>query len=293
MIAGVWQKSCTNEGNEMRPVDTPNQIEPRERGSAGTPPVPRQRRDEILTQAAAQSAPVVVTIRAQECWRTYKSRMLAAEVGRWLLIERPTPGSSSGPPEIAPGEELGITFRRGHRKCMFSAQVLQAAQAGTPSGPVAALAVGWPEWMQEFQRRVYQRVTPPPDGPIEVHLWPGGVEWRPSAAHGGVCVGRVTDLSVGGMAVTMAGTCALRMDDALGCAFAPRPEDEPFVFDATLRHVGRDAESNAVLGVQFVGLETSTYGRLAIARLARIVTAFHRAQARRNEARWRRARRPL
>ncbi|HEY3244078.1 MAG TPA: PilZ domain-containing protein [Phycisphaerae bacterium] len=279
----------------MRSAETLNRTAPRARASAAAPEMPRQRRDEILLEAAAQLTPVVLTARTAECWQVYKSRLLSAEPGQRLLVERSdnTPG---GPPEIAPGEELGVTFRRGHRKCMFSARVQPPASVVLGDRRHTALVLSWPDWMQEFQRRVYQRVAPPPDQSIEVHVWRGGAEQRPAssaAAGSGVHVGAVCDLSVGGMAMTLAGVHPLRAGDALGCAFSARPNDEPFVLDATLRHVGRDAEGRSVLGLQFVGLETSGYGREAVTRLAKTVTGFHRLQSRRNEARWRRAPKPV
>ncbi len=280
--------------------------------------VSNHRRDEILCEAIAQRTQVVLTLRVGEFWRTMKSRLLDGDAGRRVVIEQPTVESRGGPLELTGGEELGVTFRRGNKKCMFVAVVQQVvARWGAAAGPlsgasgspaeqgIAAVVVRWPEQLHEMQRRVYVRVPSPADQPVTVRFWSGGAANRPPgslpesmresagtsgamAAYAGA--GELSDLSAGGIALTVPVAPNLELGDPIGCSFTPRTGEEPFVLDAVLRHIGRDAEDRPTLGLQFVGLETSPIGQATLARLARVVTAFQRVESRRNEARWRHSR---
>jgi hypothetical protein len=243
-----------------------------------------QRRDEILMEAVEQFTPIVVTTRTAEIWQMFKSRFVGGECGRNLVIERPMQdGAGVGATlEACPGQELGIAFRRGHKKCLFGARVQQPTRLG--DSPAAGLALEWPQNIQEMQRRVYLRVPPPPDQSIEVHCWRGGV--RCAEQQPACLTGNLSDLSAGGVALTSMASIGFALGDAVGCQFTLN--EEPFMLDATVRHIGRDCEGRNALGLQFIGLEMTMPGQAMLARLARAVTALHRSHTRRTESRWRR-----
>jgi hypothetical protein len=70
----------------------------------------------------------------------------------------------------------------------------------------------------------------------------------------------------------------------MAVAFTPRPGHEGFVLNAIFRH-GATATDGVSLGFQFVGLEARPDGPALIGRLARVVTDFQRAGARRQSRR--------
>src|SRR6185436_70469 len=88
---------------------------------------PAQRAD-VLRQAIEKRLPLVASI-WHDRWLLLRSRFLPCDpVGDLLCIEPPTretSNDSAAPPvEIPPGAHIGITFRRGHHKCLFSTTVV-------------------------------------------------------------------------------------------------------------------------------------------------------------------------
>ena len=78
-------------------------------------------RDEILEQASNQQLQLALTCKDANGWVNVKCRFLAHDAGaRRLRIEYPG-GHPSGPaPKIAAGQNVGVAFRRGHKKCVFA-----------------------------------------------------------------------------------------------------------------------------------------------------------------------------
>jgi hypothetical protein len=238
------------------------------------------RRDEIIADAARRRTPVVLTRHDDGGgWKTYKSRFLGcSERARHLYIEQPG-GWGEGPgPTPERGELLGVAFRRGHKKCLFNAMVRSCPGDGPGGAPHSqGFAIGWPDELQELQRRVYQRACPPPDRSIKARFWADPPATGPERAR----VGILQDLSAGGMRVRCADDAGLEMGDNVKIAFALRSREPRFVLDALYRHCEPNSDGTCSLGFQFLGLETSREGHETLARLARTVTTFQRAAIRR------------
>ncbi len=109
--------------------------------------VDHSRRDELLTEAADRQVQAVISHRLDSGWTTYKSRILQADsAGGFLIIEHPQPSLGQVPPELAPGEKIGLTFRRGHKKCLCSVEIERLATFVLPDGQsVAAVQIPWPK----------------------------------------------------------------------------------------------------------------------------------------------------
>ena len=134
-------------------------------------------RDEILCQAAERQVQAVISHRLDNGWTTYKSRILQADAAEgFVILQHPEPGPGQAPPELAPGEQIGVSFRRGHKKCLCSAHIELLTSFKLSDGQaVAALQIPWPEELQEIQRRVYYRAEVPAGRRIEVAVWDGGI----------------------------------------------------------------------------------------------------------------------
>ena len=253
--------------------------------------VKHQRRDEILCQAAERQVQAVISHRLDNGWTTYKSRILQADAAEgFVILQHPEPGPGQAPPELAPGEQIGVSFRRGHKKCLCSAHIELLTSFKLSDGQaVAALQIPWPEELQEIQRRVYYRAEVPAGRRIEVAVWDGGIldrnqaELRDAPHHTGLLL----DISGGGCRVSFEPSRdpQLQSGDTIGIRFQPDPRSEPIFLDAVFRHVEDNTRSNLALGFQFVGLETTSQGRQMLQALSRVVSTFLRIDARRKQHR--------
>ncbi|HRX85112.1 MAG TPA: PilZ domain-containing protein [Phycisphaerae bacterium] len=253
--------------------------------------VDEARKNEIVVSSIEKEIPCVLTRRSERGWQPYKSHFVAApgEVGRMFISA--DEGSTLGDaPALVSGERVGLTFRRGHKKCMCATMVLDPALDVPAAGQrlMKCVELQWPDALQELQRRVYHRATPP-GRRVHVRFWPGGVAARAAveAGEGKILGGMMLDLSAGGISIltTDVAPDSFVEGDAIGCAFAPKPRGEMLVLDATFRHLERQKDGGMALGLQFVGLETSERGRQMLSLLAGVVTDYQRGHARQQRER--------
>lgn len=253
--------------------------------------VEESRKNEILVSAIEKEMPCVLTRRSARGWQPCKTHFVAPAdgVGR-VLISAGEDSDLVGGPALAAGERVGVTFRRGHKKCMCATIVLDARVevASAAGGSATCVELQWPDALQELQRRVYHRATPP-GRRVHVRFWAGGVAARADvdAGNGKVLGGVMLDLSAGGISILTTDVAPddFAEGDAVGCAFAPKPRGDTLVLDATFRHLERQADGGMAMGLQFVGLETSERGRQMLSLLAGIVTDYQRGHARQQRER--------
>lgn len=232
------------------------------------------RRDEILAEAVEKATPVVVTTRNGKDWVTHKSHFLATPgLGHHLLVAAPLTTETGATTTLARGEQIGVSFRRGHKKCLFGTAVEDIQEY--PS----AVVVGWPDQLQEFQRRVYHRSAPPRGTTVEIRYWPAGDHSHAASMSppDDAYQGTLKDLSVGGIRVETRDNPSLRMGQTLSCWFAHKRGAPPITLDATFRHRQNGQRGTESLGFQFVGLEATPGGRKRLVRLAQIVSEYQRS----------------
>ena len=238
-----------------------------------------QARDQYLAEAAESQAWLTVAVRGAPGGETYKSRLLGVRAdAQTLVVEYPAGKAGRPAPDIDEGRLLGITFRRGARKHVFTSMVVgkdRVAVSGTSQ--VGVLLLRWPEEMQELQRRAYQRVDVPASWDISVGFWPENTRLSPRRPPPPPSLeSTMTNLSAGGLAVTVPTDAAedLILETVFACRFTPVKHHPPFHMHARLRHIDMSAEATtAMLGMQFVRLEFSPR---MLGRLVRVVTQFQR-----------------
>lgn len=245
-----------------------------------------QRRDEVLLEAADKNSIASMARRLETGWITYKSRFLQVDSsGAYMILERPDPSPGQAPPEWVPGEMVGVSFRRGHKKYLFSGEVLSllSAEMGSVTD-VPALKITWPEVVQEMQRRLYFRANVPSGRRIDVRIWDGiNIAAAPAELNGRPHhAGQLLDVSAGGCRVIMDGARNphLESGDTVIVQFQPDPRTAPIRLDAMFRHVQELPLGKVALGLQFVGLEMSPNGRKTLQDLSRVVSAFLRFESR-------------
>lgn len=242
------------------------------------------RRNEILLAAIEHETLCVVTRREGQGWRTCKSRFVSGEPGGCILLRLPTETEEGDQPvPFVVGERLGVSFRRGHKKCMFATTVADSMALSLTTNEEDVLAVCWPEQVHELQRRVYYRAEPV-GRKVHVRFWPGGVAARRDAGtdESGVRSGIMLDISAGGMRLISTDVTpdSFTAGQAIGVAFTPKPRGETLVLDAVYRHCQPESDGTWSVGLQFVGMETSQRGRATLSALANLVTDYQRAASR-------------
>jgi len=227
----------------------------------------------ILEDAIGDRRRLVLTFLTATGWTTYQSRFYGGSSGAGDLQIRATVDRAvceSGVPK--PGDIVGATFRVGHRKCMFSS-VVESVERGEDG---VLFSVRWPEQLKQMQRRAYERATPPNGAVVAVRLWR---EISASGPNRDVRHGQVEDLSAGGMRIKVANTAEFELGATYRCVFTPRHGKPSIIADVIVRHREAADHGRASIGLQFIGLETSTEGRRALDRLARTVRQFQRGRA--------------
>ena len=239
--------------------------------------VVREQRDQILEDSIERQRLLVITHHSLQGWRAFKSQFVSgSSVSRVILVRTPLPreGAVTTPPE--PGDTLGVTFRLGHKKCMFETRLEEVP--GQTEEDVVALR--WPDQLQQLQRRAYERAEPPKGVVVPVRLWREEASPATPVEARSVRYGQLEDLSAGGMRVKVADPREFHVGATFRCAFAPRPGKPALVVDALIRHREAGEQGRTSIGFQFIGLETTPEGRRVLERLARTVSHFQRTRSR-------------
>lgn len=236
-------------------------------------------RDRALEEAADERAIVTLTRHDGEAWDTLKARCrYASAAQRYLVLEYPPPSADAPiPPAIRPGENVGVSFRRGHKKCVFMAVVAASGPLRLPDGRrLDGLRLSWPEEIQELQRRVYYRAKVPANREVPVHIWRGGRQRI--GVEPATCAGRLVDISVGGVRLQVSALWArmLRDGERVGLRFQPDLHGPFLMLDGVCRHAESGPDGSAFVGVQFVGLDIRADEKETLQQLIRVVIQFQR-----------------
>ena len=257
---------------------------------SGTRAVAADERDQILRDAVSHQWRTVLTRRTSEGWRTYKSTFASGSRASETIVvsvgshncgtdfsagqgtlENPVPQHG-----LQPGETLGVTFRLGHKNCMFSS-VLQSVEQGKET---ALFGLRWPDHLHQLQRRAYNRVSPPKGSVVAVRFWHEDTVSDPAKRERTIRHGQLEDVSAGGLRIKVADPKDMQIGQTYRCVFSPRPGAPPLFLEATLRHREAAEQGRASLGFQIIGLQTSPEGRRTLDRLARVVSQFQTARRR-------------
>ncbi len=228
--------------------------------------------ESVLVWAASKRVPVTVSLEQDGCWQNVRTQLVEFDAGEKLLkLELAPPASVGGEGiavaplalQLAPGQLVGMTFRRGHKKCVFVTRVvvLQSADGSDPGGAAPTLVLRAPRDVKELQRRSYQRITLPPDQFVAVRLWQGGLPSKEQTV-GPSCSGRVGNISLGGVLVDIRKEHNPRLaaGENVGVEITPRPGAAPLLVEGQYRHCVITGEDRLGLGIQFLGLERERPG---------------------------------
>ena len=239
--------------------------------------VSRANRDQILTDLIRRRLDVVLSCHGTGGWWTYRSCFVSGspqEKAVRVLTQAARSEDDGSLPQA--GENVGVTFRLGRKKCMFGTLV----QAKAEHSQGALLTLRWPEKIHQLQRRAYERVVPPGGHVVPVRFWQEAADSAGRTESRGVKHGQLEDLSAGGMRIQTADSTGFDIGQSYRCVFSPQPGSPALILDAMLRHYVTADRSRATLGFHFVGLEATAEGQRLLDRVVKIVNHFQRAQAR-------------
>ena len=245
---------------------------------SGTHVLAQDQQDRVLDESAQHERFAVLTHHGPEGWRLLKGRFVPNEqksTSLHFVIPWPNGNRSALLPE--PGESIGCTFRVGHKKCMFESTVDQAVRLPE----AASVILRWPSQVQQLQRRVFERSTPPPSNIIAVRFWRERNDTANESGLRDVRHGQLEDISAGGLRIKVARPQDIEDGALYRCIFTAQAGKPAFLLDAILRHREAAEEGRASLGFQIVGLEATADGRRTLDRLARLISHFQRAAHRR------------
>lgn len=239
--------------------------------------VPVAQREQIITEAITRRCPLSLSCKVSQGWITFHSRLLGASLeSRQLVIEYPSRDGGHGM-EFMGGEHLGISFRRGPKRCVFNAMVVGQCRYELSRGTeVPALRISWPDEVHELQRRMFYR-APVPEGrfvPVSLmRVTPNGENPLESFS------GQLLDVSLGGLSIAFDRGRHPRWDydTVVECSFTPTAAEPPIGACGRVRYVQPMGDRYRV-GVQFVGLEATSDGSAVLERLRRICTEYQQLE---------------
>jgi len=245
-----------------------------------------QRNDWLIQEVKSRGA-IILNARINERWHVLKSRFLGLDQDNGRLFIKTPLQRDFGRAEFEIGQSVGVSFRRGHKKCVFEAQVVGQEQAGDDGRcPTDALILNWPHRIQEFQRRLYSRAKVPSKLVIPVDISPDTP--RPAKATDELaCRGLMLDLSAAGMNIALPTEKYTRFKpgDTVTCTFALDPGQEPQEVSGQLRHCERAPSGHMRVGLQFLGLEASSQGRQTLQCIGQAASRFRRMETHRKPRR--------
>ncbi len=227
---------------------------------------------DILREAVCRRLHLTLTYRGPAGWRCYKGIFAQAAVGEAILracIKIDNGPEGYGLPRA--GSALGASFRFGHKKCMFASTLRSVREAN--EGLIVTLDA--PTRLSHLQRRVFERVTLPPDAAIAVRFWHEHDDAKPPQERD-IRYAQLEDLSAGGLRMRGSKVGDLQLHSTFRCAFSLQSNSPTFVLDAVLMHREEVGNGRASLGFHFIGLEATQQGQHDLERLARAVHYLQR-----------------
>jgi hypothetical protein len=246
--------------------------------------IPKESHDEVFRGAVERRLPVVLTRKADNTWVSCKSRFLAEGADQTLIIEAPGPSEAGTPVEFAPGDHVGLSFRRGHKKCLCSASVAHFTNFSLDDGSrIPALTIQKPQTVRQLQRRAYNRSAVQPPLAFDVAFWEGGLDALagPSRGEMAVYVGTLEDISAGGFCLTVPADRdpQLAIGDTVGCRLSTNPDRPAIAFDANFRYATAANQGEIHLGFQIVGLETTAEGMQTLQKISQFAAGLQRGSS--------------
>lgn len=232
----------------------------------------------ILETAVTERIPAVMSYLSRGKWHIAK--VIPAEIGATRLAVELAPRRKPHPINIRCEQPVGLSLKHRSGKVVFESAVMGLEPSQDPMGR-GRIVLKLPDHAELVERRSYFRVDVPADMNVKVVLWSHRQEQANarSQQNSAYIAGHLVDISAGGaqIAITNADKSVARRGQFVGVRFTPMPFEQPLMFDCQIRNVLPTADGQkACLGVQIVGLESSSQGRRTLERLCDIVEKYYK-----------------
>ena len=235
----------------------------------------------IFGEAVREHALAVLSLQQNNDWRSFKSRFLECDTNQSFFVLDYQPVHGRDLPELVPGQCIGVSFRHRNRKVLFATVVeARGHYLLQDKTTVPAIRYRWPESITELQRRAYYRTPVPETMSLVAGLWSGGQAVRASAQGNTLEVinGSLANLSCGGALVRL-NEVTMRSwadNETIGVELHLADGKPPIMVDAYFRGARHDELGQLCLAIQFIGLELTVDGRLALQRISTALQRLHR-----------------
>ncbi len=247
---------------------------------------------DIFDQAVRDRAIASLSIHENNEWINFKSRFLERDPRSQYFVLDYVSIDGTPLPELGPGRFVGVSFRYRSRKVLFATTVHARGHFMLENRTsISAVRYRWPDTLTELQRRVYYRTPIPESQVLLAKVWPNGISMREEAETAEpTLTGQLTDISCGGafLRVNQSEVPEWAENKTLGVELQLGDGKPPLSIDARYRGSRRDQYGQLGVAIQFIGLELTVDGRLALQRLAGCVQRFHRNSLLSGVAHWNR-----
>ncbi len=230
----------------------------------------------ILKALTEQKLPAIMSYMSKGKWHVAK--VLLTDIGATWLTAEVAARKSPQPINIRIDQPVGISVKYGYGKFIFETRVVALEPSGKPDcGGIISIVL--PDRMEMVQRRSYFRVEVPAAMKVNALVWHRrGNEGNSVGDPENYFQATLVDISAGGLQVAIDSThkTDFRKGQFVCIRFTPMPYETPLMFDAQIRTILPTADSERLcLGMQIVGLETSSKGRETLSRLVEVVEHYY------------------
>jgi c-di-GMP-binding flagellar brake protein YcgR len=245
---------------------------------SGSRPVHDPLRSELLREAVARQTPVALSCRVCDGWAGFYSKFLQHAGDNELLLEYPW-CDGSYIPELVTGQILGISFRRGPKRCVFSSSLVATRRVGVNGSEIPAILIAWPAEVFELQRRLDYRAPVPAGKRIIVSAQR---QLQPAQAPDSAVQADLIDLSAGGMSLRFSHEDypQWNYNDVIHCTFTAGPDEPPFELTTRVRYA-QQARDSLRIGLQWFGLEATEQGRQVLDRIIDLCAEYQQIEIQR------------
>ena len=234
-----------------------------------------QVQDEVLLWAVEKRVEASVSFSRDAQWITLRTNFLRYDAAQGVLQIEVCRAEADSAASLAlpnPGDKIGVSFRRGHKKCLFVSTLMMIQPTGETGDCGQTLVLRVPKQLRSVQRRAYQRIVVPEGVFIAAKIWEGGVPVRDSMAWP-ICSGRLANISMGGALIEsrVDQNPRLSSGEIVGIEIMLKP-GMALVFDGMFRHCVATGNCRIGLGFHFPALEHELPGRSTIDELSSFIS---------------------
>jgi hypothetical protein len=226
---------------------------------------------------------VPLNLSAFRAGRWHVNRVLLTDIRADTFDVRVSPRKKNEQNQLNTDQSVGISFRceYGQGTFIFNTKVVALKSSLNDEITDEVLVLQIPEQIEVVQKQNFKRVQVPASLDVDVALWHKNVpNGKASDNHVRVLhgfKGALINISAGGLQVAIQHLHgpALEKEQFVHLEFVPLPNETPLKFNAYVRKVLPDAHQDYMLiGLQIVGLEASSEGRMVLQRICSIVQQY-------------------